>query len=104
MMDVIYFRPLEARNSVELSDEGASREKTNMSNIAAFPRLEQIEGTREPIEECLRKALLALDVAYMQAHLCIGNIRNPLARQRLLMQSEGIASQIDAARQLVRSM
>jgi hypothetical protein len=104
MMAVIYFRPLEARNSIELSDEGTSREETNMSNVAAFPRLEQIDGAREPIEEGLRKALLALDVAYMQAHLCIGNIRNPVVRQRLLMQSEGIASQIDAARQLVRSM
>ena len=104
MMDVIYFRPLEARNSIELSDEGASREKTNMSNVAAFPHLEQIDGTRAPIEERLRKALLALDVAYMQTHLCIGNIRNPRARQRLLAQSESIASQIDAARQLVRSM
>src|SRR5690349_12652168 len=104
MMAVIYFRSLEARNSIELSDEGTSREETNMSNVAAFPRLAQIDGAREPIEERLRKALLALDVAYMQAHLCIGNIRNPVARQRLLAQSESIASQIDTARQLVRSM
>lgn len=75
-----------------------------MSNVSAFPRLKQVDETREPIEERLRKTLLALDVAYMQAHLCIGSISDPLTRQQLLAQSERIASQIDAARQLVRSI
>ena len=62
------------------------------------------DKTVESIQERLRKTILALDIAYMEAHLSIENVTNPLAKQRLLQQSESISALIGAARTLIRAM